>query len=190
MRRDVAPRLVVLWLIVLVVGAIPPARAKAQASAALGYFRQPALSNDTLVFTAEGDLWRVPIAGGVAERLTSHYTRRLEVERASQNRIGYLHLRAMGGGDMAQWTREFYPVFNREGLIIDVRHNQGGNIDSWLLARLLRKAWFYWQPRIGQPDLEHAVPPSAVTSWCSSTSSRRRTARRSPKASAVWVLAS
>jgi tricorn protease len=79
------------------------------------------------------------------------YTRRLEVDRASQNRIGYLHLRAMGSGDMAQWTREFYPVFNREGLIIDVRHNQGGNIDSWLLARLLRKAWFYWQPRIGRP---------------------------------------
>ena len=30
--------------------------------------------------------------------------------------------------------REFYPVFNRDGLIIDVRHNSGGNIDSWLLG--------------------------------------------------------
>ena len=43
------------------------------------------------------------------------------------------------------------------GLIIDVRHNRGGNIDSWMLGRLLRKAWFYWQPRVGQPSLEHAV---------------------------------
>jgi tricorn protease len=42
-------------------------------------------------------------------------------------------------------------VFNRKGLIIDVRHNRGGNIDSWVLSRLLRKAWFYWQPRVGQP---------------------------------------
>ncbi|MBX5496727.1 MAG: protease, partial [Bryobacteraceae bacterium] len=25
------------------------------------------------------------------------------------------------------------------------------NIDSWLLGKLLRKAWFYWQPRTGQP---------------------------------------
>jgi tricorn protease len=29
--------------------------------------------------------------------------------------------------------------------------NGGGNIDSWLLAKLLRQAWFYWQPRIGNP---------------------------------------
>ena len=33
-----------------------------------------------------------------------------------------------------------------------MRHNQGGNIDSWLLSTLLRKAWFYFQPRIGDPD--------------------------------------
>ena len=77
------------------------------------------------------------------------YTRRAQVEKASKNTIGYVHLRAMGGGDMAQWAREFYPVFDRDGLIIDVRHNNGGNIDSWLLEKLLRKAWFYWQPRVG-----------------------------------------
>jgi tricorn protease len=77
------------------------------------------------------------------------YTRRLQVEKASKNTIGYVHLRAMGSGDMAQWAREFYPVFDRDGLIIDVRHNSGGNIDSWLLEKLLRKAWFYWQPRVG-----------------------------------------
>ncbi len=79
------------------------------------------------------------------------YTRRLQVEKASQNKIGYVHLRAMGSGDMAQWQREFYPVFNRDGLIIDMRHNNGGNIDSWILEKLLRKAWFYWQPRVGNP---------------------------------------
>jgi tricorn protease len=79
------------------------------------------------------------------------YTRRMAVEHASDGHIGYVHLRAMGPEDIAQWTREYYPVFNRDGLIIDVRHNNGGNIDSWLLGRLLRKAWFYWQPRVGRP---------------------------------------
>ncbi len=79
------------------------------------------------------------------------YTRRLAVEKSSQNQIGYVHLRAMGGGNMAEWMREFYPVFNRQGLVIDVRHNNGGNIDPWILGRLLRKAWFYWQPRVGHP---------------------------------------
>jgi len=77
--------------------------------------------------------------------------RRRKVEKDSQGHIGYVHLRAMGSGDIEQWAREFYPVFDRQGLIIDVRHNGGGNIDSWLLSKLQRQAWFYWQPRVGNP---------------------------------------
>jgi tricorn protease len=80
------------------------------------------------------------------------FSRRLAVDSASQGAIGYVHLRAMGPGDIAQWARDYYPAFNRQGLIIDVRHNEGGNIDSWILSRLLRKAWFYWQPRVGTPS--------------------------------------
>jgi len=79
------------------------------------------------------------------------YTRRMQVENMGAGEIGYVHLRAMGGGNYAEWVRNFYPVFNRKGLIIDVRHNRGGNIDSWILEKLLRKAWFYWQGRVGKP---------------------------------------
>jgi tricorn protease len=79
------------------------------------------------------------------------YSRREAVDKASNGAIGYLHLRAMGSNDIASFARDFYPVFNRSGLIIDVRHNGGGNIDSWILEKLLRKAWFFWQPRIGNP---------------------------------------
>ncbi|MGA7416120.1 MAG: S41 family peptidase, partial [Bryobacteraceae bacterium] len=80
------------------------------------------------------------------------YTRRLEVERVSASSIGYVHLQAMGSNDINQWMEDFGPVFNRQGLIIDVRHNGGGNIDSWILGKLLRKAWMYWQPRVGRPS--------------------------------------
>ena len=80
------------------------------------------------------------------------YTRRLKVDADSKGSIGYVHLQAMGSLDIEQWAREFYPVFDRQGLIVDVRHNRGGNIDSWLLSKLMRKAWFYWQPRIGNPS--------------------------------------
>ncbi len=79
------------------------------------------------------------------------YSRRLTVDSASNHSIGYVHLQAMGPDDIDRWAREFYPVYDRQGLIIDVRHNNGGNIDSWLLAKLLRQAWFYWQPRVGNP---------------------------------------
>ena len=80
------------------------------------------------------------------------YTRRTQVDAAAKSEIGYVHLRAMGPNDMDQWARDYYPVFDRAGLIIDVRHNHGGNIDPWLLGDLLRKAWFYWQPRVGNPE--------------------------------------
>ncbi len=80
------------------------------------------------------------------------YTRRLAVDKASNSTIGYVHLRSMVSDDIDQWARDYYPVFNRQGLIIDVRHNHGGNIDSWLLSKLLRQAWFYWQPRVGNPS--------------------------------------
>lgn len=79
------------------------------------------------------------------------YTRRKAVEETSKGEIGYVHLRAMGGGDFADFARGFYPAFNRQGLIIDVRHNRGGNIDSWVLEKLMRKAWFYWNDRVGKP---------------------------------------
>ncbi len=79
------------------------------------------------------------------------YTRRLKVEEAAGGQIGYMHLRAMGPNDIAQFAENYYPVFDRQGLIIDVRHNGGGNIDSWILGKLMRKAWMYWQGRVGKP---------------------------------------
>ena len=79
------------------------------------------------------------------------YQRRLLVDEKGKGDIGYVHLRAMGGGNYSEWVRDFYPVFNRKGLIIDVRHNNGGNIDSWILEKLMRRAWFYWKGRVGKP---------------------------------------
>lgn len=92
-----------------------------------------------------------PISNGYGLRYSDwEYSRRLEVESKSDNKIGYVHLRAMGSNDLARWYREFYPVFNRQGLIVDVRHNNGGNIESFILEKLMRKDWMYWANRSGQ----------------------------------------
>lgn len=77
-------------------------------------------------------------------------SRRAAVEAAGGGRIGYLHLRAMGRDDIAAFAREFYAQFDRDALIVDVRRNNGGNIDSWVIATLLRRAWARWQPRYGE----------------------------------------
>jgi len=80
------------------------------------------------------------------------YSRRMAVEKAGEGKLGYVHLRAMGGSDFDQFARDFYPVYNRQGLIVDVRHNSGGNIDSWVLEKLMRKAWMFWNQRKGVPS--------------------------------------
>ncbi len=63
--------------------------------------------------------------------------------------IAYLHLEAMGQGDVASFARDFYANLNKKGMVIDVRRNDGGNVDSWIIDRLLRKAWSFWTSRQG-----------------------------------------
>jgi tricorn protease len=69
----------------------------------------------------------------------------------ADDELGYLHLRAMGADDVATFAREFYAQYTKQGLIIDVRRNNGGNVDSWILEKLLRRAWSFWQVRGGEP---------------------------------------
>lgn len=96
----------------------------------------------------------VPISGAAAEDLKysawEWKTRDTAKGLAKDNgfSVGYMHLRSMSGleGEDA-YVRGFYPDYDKEALIVDVRHNRGGNIDSWLLDSLQRKAWSYWQGR-------------------------------------------
>lgn len=96
----------------------------------------------------------LPVAAAEETRL--RYTdwvegNRRRVEQAGSGRIGYLHLRAMGPADIAGFVRDFHAQFERDGLIIDVRRNGGGNIDSWIIGTLLRRAWAFWQTEGGTP---------------------------------------
>lgn len=75
-----------------------------------------------------------------------------QVEQASKGRIGYLHLRAMVARDINAFARDFYANINKEGLIIDVRRNNGGNIDSWIIEKLLRRSWAFWTSNGIQPQ--------------------------------------
>ena len=57
----------VLGLVLLAVAALAWPQAQNR-----GYYRYPAIYGQTIVFTAEGDLWEVGIEGGTAHRLTTH----------------------------------------------------------------------------------------------------------------------
>ena len=96
----------------------------------------------------------VPITQDAASNLRyltwEYNTRKTAVAMAEEKgfSVGYLHLRSMSGPeDVNQFFRGFFPSYDKMGLIVDVRHNRGGNIDSWLLDILQRKAFYYWQSR-------------------------------------------
>lgn len=79
------------------------------------------------------------------------FSRRLETEKHGEGDLGYFHMNAMSGRNFAEFVKGYYPVYNRKGLIIDMRQNYGGNIDSWILSRLLRQRWMFWAGRYGEP---------------------------------------
>lgn len=76
---------------------------------------------------------------------------RAHVAELSGSEIGYLHLRAMTASDLASFARDFYQHYDKPGLIIDVRGNSGGNVDSIILSTLLRQAWAFWRQPSGGP---------------------------------------
>ena len=75
---------------------------------------------------------------------------RVKVESTDSD-IGYLHIRNMVASDVAAFAREFYAFEDKKGIVIDVRRNGGGNVDSWIIDRLMRKAWMFWAYRTDEP---------------------------------------
>jgi len=86
------------------------------------------------------------------------------VASQSQQQIGYLHLNAMTAADLTVFVRDFYAQLEKPALIIDVRRNRGGNIDSIIIEKLLRRAWAFWQPIRGQayPNMQQSFQGKLV----------------------------
>jgi len=62
------------------------------------------------------------------------------VEKATNGRIGYIHIPDMGfDNGLLEFVKYFYPQLNKEGLIIDDRYNGGGNVSPLVIERLRRE---------------------------------------------------
>lgn len=61
---------------------------------------------------------------------------REKVAGMTDGRVGYLHIPDMGSDGIYEFIKWFYPQIRKEGLIVDVRANGGGNVSQWIIERL------------------------------------------------------
>lgn len=78
--------------------------------------------------------------------------RRAYVEERSGGRLTYIEIPAMSGGALAQFNFEAWEFIDgKEGVIIDVRRNGGGNIADMLIDMIEREPHAYYVDRDGNP---------------------------------------
>ncbi|MFN8096458.1 MAG: S41 family peptidase, partial [Vicinamibacteria bacterium] len=61
---------------------------------------------------------------------------RERVAKLTNGRAGYLHVPDMGAPGIYEFIKWFYPQIRKEGLVVDVRSNGGGNVSQWIIERL------------------------------------------------------
>ena len=57
----------------------------------------------------------------------------------TNGRVGYLHVPDMGSNGIREFITWYYGQIRKEGLVIDVRRNGGGNVSQMLIERLKRE---------------------------------------------------
>lgn len=61
------------------------------------------------------------------------------VLKATNGRVGYIHIPDMGAAGIREFIKFYYPQIRKEALIVDVRGNGGGNVSQMLIERLRRE---------------------------------------------------
>ena len=77
-------------------------------------------------------------------------TNRKRVEQATDGRVGYVHVPNTSLWGLNEFSRAFYAQIRKEGLIVDVRYNEGGMIPDMFVEHLQRKILSLWSRREGQ----------------------------------------
>jgi len=84
---------------------------------------------------------------------------RAMVDELSGGRLGYLHMSAMGDGNWDAFLADLFAhARGKEGLILDIRYNNGGSIHDRVLTFLSRRTYGYTKSRgkrSGTIDAQH-----------------------------------
>lgn len=95
------------------------------------------------------------------------------VDEATNGRVGYVYVPSTGVDGQNELIRQFLGQLEKEGLIIDERFNNGGQIPDRFVEMLNRKPLAYWAVRDGQdwpwPPFGHFGPKAMlINGWAGS----------------------
>jgi tricorn protease len=98
---------------------------------------------------------------------------RQKVDAATDGRVGYVYVPSTGRGGQTELFRMFRAQYNKDGLIIDERFNDGGQIPDRFVELLNRPLYNYWAVRSGidwqTPAIAHTGPKvMLINAWSGS----------------------
>ncbi|NLH72075.1 MAG: protease [Verrucomicrobia bacterium] len=76
------------------------------------------------------------------------------VNKATDGKIGYVHVPDMQVAGLNQFAKLYYPQLHKEGLIVDVRGNGGGNVSPQIIERLRREPAMWTIARNGAVNVD------------------------------------
>lgn len=132
------------------------------------YFTAPAMAEElNLTFDRKGQEVKLKVhpasSGQMKNWLYDEWMDQNEayVDDKSGKRISYVHMKNMGGDELEHFLK--YMVSNkadRDGLILDLRYNTGGNVHDRVLQFLSQRSYLQWKYRDGKLSNQPNFSPS------------------------------
>ena len=100
-------------------------------------------------------------------------TNRKRVDEESKGTVGYIYVPSTGIDGQTELERQFMAQFNKQGLIIDDRFNNGGQIPDRFIELLDRKPLAFWAVRDGKnwqwpPQANFGPKVMLINGWSAS----------------------
>ena len=98
---------------------------------------------------------------------------RRKVDEVSDGRVGYIYVPSTGRGGQTELYRMFRAQYHKQGLIIDERFNNGGQVPDRFVELLNRPLYNFWAVRSGTdwqtPTIAHTGPKAMlINAWSGS----------------------
>jgi tricorn protease len=101
-----------------------------------------------------------PVASETSLRYTAWVDgNREKVAKATGGRIAYIHVPNTSIQGIQEFSKQYYPQVDRQGIIVDERFNGGGFIPDFFTERLRRTTLAYWSTRDGD---DFRTPATAI----------------------------